>query len=219
MPDDADTVFDADPPRFPMTDAGSGESRTLTSGTVPDPYPAISRKRRRGVRVTSAAAIALGLALGGWAVAGASTGSNATTNSNAGSPGSSSAPGNRPPGGGVPPTAVGKVASVGDHTFTLTTESGTDTVDVSSTTTYLDHGVTNPTFANVTVGEHVAVFGSSSSGVVTATKVAIGMPPTGGKGAPPGAAKGTPPTGTTGGPPTGGTGGPPPVAPGSSSSS
>jgi hypothetical protein len=109
------------------------------------------------------------------------------------------------------------VASVGDGTFTLTTKSGTtETVDVSSSTTYLDHDVTSPSIADVTVGEHVAVFGTSASGVITATGVAIGMPPTGGRGAPPGGAEGAPPAGR---PPAGGNGGSPPAAPSSSSSS
>jgi hypothetical protein len=185
-----------------MTDAEVGAvARTLTGGSVPDLYPSVSRKRRRGVRVTSAAAIALGLALGGWAVAGATTSSNPTS-----APGStgSSAPGSRPPGGGSPPTASGTVASVGTDTFTLTTKSGTtETVDVTTTTSYVDGGVTSATLTDVKVGEHVAVFGTTSSGVITATRVAIGMPPTGGKG----------------GPPSGGTGSLPPGAPSTSSSS
>jgi len=48
------------------------------------------------------------------------------------------------------------------------------TVDVSSTTTYRDRGVTSPSFANVSVNEHVAVFGTTSSGTVSATSVEIG---------------------------------------------
>ena len=167
--------------------------------------------------MTSAAAIALGLAVGGWGVAGATSSSNAKAPSD--SPGSSSAPGSRPPGGGSPPAAVGTVASVGDSTFTLTTKAGTVTVDVSSTTTYADRDVTSPTITDVTVGEHVAVFGTSSSGIITATSVAIGMPPTGrSKGAPPTGGKGGPPGGGKGAPPNG-TGGPPGAAPSGSSSS
>jgi hypothetical protein len=232
---DEDAVPDAVPIAVPFTDADVvAVTRTMRGGAVPDPFPAISRKRRRGVRVTSAAAIALGLALGGWSVAGATT-SSSTSNAPSGSPGSSSAAENHPPGGGSPPTAVGTVATVGDGTFTLTTNSETtDTVDVSSTTTYLDHGVTSPTIADVTHGEHVAVFGTSSSGVITATSVAIGLPPNGGKGAPPGGGKGAPPGGGksapsnggkggpptgTGGPPGGGNGSSPPAAPSGSSSS
>ncbi len=42
--------------------------------------------------------------------------------------------------------------------------------------------MTTPTLANVTVGEHVAVFGTDTSNVVTATSVAIGDPPSGGPG-------------------------------------
>ncbi len=56
------------------------------------------------------------------------------------------------------------------------------TVDVSSSTTYHDPAVSSPSFANVTAGAHVAVFGTETSGTVTATSVAIGGPPAGGPG-------------------------------------
>jgi hypothetical protein len=47
----------------------------------------------------------------------------------------SAAQASRPPGGGSPPSAVGTVKSVGNDTFTLTTQDGTTvTVDVSSST-------------------------------------------------------------------------------------
>jgi hypothetical protein len=159
-------------------------------------------RRRRGVRVTSAAVIALGLSLAGGAVAGA------TTSSSTGAPSSSStasgASTGRPPMGGSPPAAFGTVKSVGDGTFTLTEQDGTVvTVNVGSSTSYLDPGVTSPSFANVTVGEHVAVFGTDTSDVIAATRVAIGTPPAGGKGGPGG-------PGGQGGPP--GMGGSPPAA-------
>ena len=52
----------------------------------------------------------------------------------------------------------------------------TVTVEVSSSTTYKDPGVTSPSFANVTTGEMVSVEGTTaSSGVVTATSVFIGF--------------------------------------------
>ena len=155
----------------------------LTSGSYPatevDP-PAILNKRRRGVRVTYAAAVALGLAIGGGAVAGAASGSSSST-----TPPSSSAegPGGRPDFGGTPPAAFGTVASVGGTSFTVTTHQGTKvTVDVSGTTTYLDPAVTSPSLADVKVGDHVAVFGTDSANTVTAAKVAIGGP--GGDGGP-----------------------------------
>ena len=155
----------------------------LTSGSYPatevDP-PAILNKRRRGVRVTYAAAVALGLAIGGGAVAGAASGSSSST-----TPPSSSAegPGGHPGFGGTPPAASGTVASVGATTFTVTTHQGTKvTVDVSGTTTYLDPAVTSPSLADVKVGDHVAVFGTDSANTVTAAKVAIGGP--GGPGGP-----------------------------------
>jgi hypothetical protein len=92
---------------------------------------------------------------------------------------------------------VGTVKSVGDGTFAITTQDGTVvTVNVSGSTTYMDQGVTSPSIANVTVGEHVAVFGTDTSNTVTATGVAIGNPPTGGKGGPIGASNGGPGAGS-----------------------
>ncbi len=165
------------------------ETDTLMTGVGPDPYPAISQRRRRGVRVTSAAAIALGLVLAGGGAAGAATAASSSTSFNGARPGVLA---NRPPmGGDTLPVAVGTVQSVGDGTFTITTRSGTTvTVNVGTTTTYLDPGVTTPTIADVTVGEHVAVFGTDTPNTVTATQVAIGTPPKGG----------TPETGGDGGP-------------------
>jgi hypothetical protein len=172
----------------------------LMSELAADPFPAFSQKRRRGVRVTTAAAVALALTLGGGAVAGASTTPSATKPvSGASGAGGSWAPtdgGKAPPFGGSPPVAFGTVKSVGDNTFTITDRSGaTVTVNVSSSTAYRDPGVTSPTLANVTVGEHVAVFGTETSEVVTATSVAIGGPPAGTPGR--GGKGGTPPTMST----------------------
>jgi len=150
-----------------------------------DPFPNLRGHRRRGLRVTTAAAVALGLAVGGGAVANAAgTGSTPSTSA----PG---APFGHDGMHGTPPAAVGTVASVGTNTFTLTGRDGTTvTVDVGSTTTYVDPAVTSPSLADVKVGAHVAVFGTDSSNTVTATKVAIGGP--GGPGGRPGFG-GTPP--------------------------
>ncbi|HEY5110184.1 MAG TPA: hypothetical protein VII96_11300 [Acidimicrobiales bacterium] len=141
-----------------------------TPANETDPF-STSSKRRRGVRVTYAAAVALGLAVGGGAIAGAATGSSSST-----TPPASHAdgPGGHMGFGGTPPTAFGTVASVGTNTFTLTTHDGAKvTVDVSGTTTYVDHAVTTPSIADVKVGDHVAVFGTEASNTVAATKVAI----------------------------------------------
>jgi preprotein translocase subunit YajC len=163
--------------------------------------PAARPKRRRGVRVTSAAVIALGLSLAGGTVAGAASASPGTSSPSSTASGS---PTGRPPMGGSPPAAFGTVKSVGDGTFTVTELDGTVvTVNVGSTTAYLDPGVTSPSLADVTVGAHVAVFGTDTSDVIAATRVAIGMPPAGGKGGPGG-------PGGLGGPP--GMGGSPPAA-------
>jgi hypothetical protein len=162
--------------------------------------PPARPKRRRGVRVTSAAVMALGLSLAGGAVAGATTASTGTSTSS--SPASGS-PIGRPPMGGSPPAAFGTVKSIGYNAFSLTEQDGTVvTVNVGSTTSYVDPGVTSPSLASVTVGEHVAVFGTDTSDVVAATRVAIGTPPAGGKGGP----------GGPGGPGGQGMGGSPPAA-------
>jgi preprotein translocase subunit YajC len=145
-------------------------------------------KRRRALRVASAAGLALGLAAGGSAVAGATTG----TSSGAHSTATGQRPwGGTPPNGGSPPAAVGTVATVGTNTFTLKAKDGsTVTVDVSSATTYRDRDVTSPTFANVTVGETVAAFGTKTGSTVAATSVGIGGPGGGPGGGGPG---GSPP--------------------------
>ena len=161
-----------------MTDNEQGPALADSAKVV---GPGIHRPKR-AVRVT-AAAIALGLGVvGGGAIAGA-----ASTTSAASSASSTSSHVGHPPGGptGSPPVAVGRVKSVGDDTFTITTQSGaTVTVNVSSSTTYRDPSVSSATLANVTVGEQVAVFGTESSDTVTATSVGIGNPPAAGKGGP-----------------------------------
>jgi hypothetical protein len=58
--------------------------------------------------------------------------------------------------------------------FTLTAFRSTiDTVDVSTTTTFSEHGVTTPSFVNVCVGEKVGAVGTISSATVTATAVFV----------------------------------------------
>ena len=175
----------------------------LMEGLGTDPLESITRRRRMGVKVTAAAVMALGLAIGGGVVAGAST----STPPPAGASGSSTH--SSPRFGGSPPAAMGTVKSVGTDTFTLTTTRGTVvTVDVGSTTTYHDPGVTSPTLADVKVGDHVAVFGTDTSNTVTATSVGIGDFPAGGRGGPGGpggkGGPGRPPSGSgSGGPPSG----------------
>jgi ABC-type lipopolysaccharide export system ATPase subunit len=75
----------------------------------------------------------------------------------------------------------GTVVSVGVNSFVVTTHSGSKfIVNVTKETTYRDHDVTSPSFANIKVGEMVAVFGPETSGPVTAISVGIGTP--GGRG-------------------------------------
>ena len=182
------------------------EGPSTQSAATPASNPIPPFRHRRSVRITSAAALALGLAVGGGAIANAATSTSTSTQPSASGVGPHSdgpgGPGRFGRFGGTPPAAMGTVASVGTNSFTLTARDGTTvTVDVGSSTTYLDHDVTSPSIADVKVGDHVAVFGTSNAGTVTATKVAIGGP--GGPGGHDG--KGGP-----GGP--GGMGGPPPAA-------
>ena len=89
--------------------------------------------------------------------------------------------------GGTPPAASGTVDSVGTNTFTLSSPDGTKvSVDVGSSTTYTEFGKTSASIADVTVGAHVAVFGTDTANTVTATKVGIGSPTAGpdGRGGP-----------------------------------
>ena len=51
------------------------------------------------------------------------------------------------------------------------------TVDVSTTTTFSEHGVSAPTFANVCVGERVGALGIITTGTMAATSVFIIPPP------------------------------------------
>lgn len=72
------------------------------------------------------------------------------------------------------PIATGTVHSVTTSSFTITKGTATITVNVSSTTRYLDHGVSSPTAANVTTGEHVEVWGSAAgTNAVQASEVRV----------------------------------------------
>jgi hypothetical protein len=77
----------------------------------------------------------------------------------------------------APATVAGTVASKASDSFTVTTRDGsTVTVKVTSSTTYQAKDVTNPTLANVTVGEVIAAQGTrNSDGSLTATVVRIGV--------------------------------------------
>jgi preprotein translocase subunit YajC len=78
---------------------------------------------------------------------------------------------------------VGTVNSLDAKTssFTVRTSTGaTVKVKVSRATTYREVGVTSPGFADVKVGESVAVIGTTSSGVETAIVVVVGHASAGG---------------------------------------
>jgi hypothetical protein len=77
--------------------------------------------------------------------------------------------------GGQQPAAAGIVQGdpTGD-TFTIKVRGGaTDTVDVSDSTTYYERGKAGASLSDVTSGELVCVFGSISSGTITASSVVI----------------------------------------------
>ena len=82
------------------------------------------------------------------------------------------------PGLGGRPAAAGTVTvPPAGASFSITTHSGTSlTVEVTTSTTYAERGVTSPTLADVTQGELVAVFGTLSGTTVTASEVVI-VPP------------------------------------------
>lgn len=87
-----------------------------------------------------------------------------------------------PPGGhrfgGFGHGTLGKVRSIdrSAHTFTVRESSGTMVkVKVTSTTTYRDRKKSSASFATITVGEAVAVLGTTSSGTETAKTVIIGL--------------------------------------------
>lgn len=75
------------------------------------------------------------------------------------------------------PVAIGKVtstASLASGSFTLTRGAATITVDVSSATTYLDHGVNAPTVATVVTGKRVEVWGTAAgTDTVDASRVRV----------------------------------------------
>ena len=77
------------------------------------------------------------------------------------------------------PLAVGKVTVVGTNTFTIVDRKGVTTVVnvTPGTTTYLERGVTAPSFANIGIGDEIAVQGTLSAGIVSATAVMIEVPP------------------------------------------
>ena len=137
---------------------------------LPDRRDGGARAKSKVARIAGASSVVLALGIATGGIAGA-----ATTKS-AGSPAGGLKPRHAVGFGRIRPAAVGTVKSIGAKTFTLTTHSGTVvTVNVATaTTTYQDRGVTAPTFANVTVGSHVAVMGTDTANTVAATKVLIG---------------------------------------------
>ena len=79
----------------------------------------------------------------------------------------------------VLPVAVGKVTVVGTNTFSIVDRKGVTTVVnvTPGTTTYLERGVTAPSFANIALGDEIAVQGTLSAGIASATAIMIEVPP------------------------------------------
>jgi hypothetical protein len=70
------------------------------------------------------------------------------------------------------------VGTNADNTFTIKTPGGAvETVDVSTSTTYSERGVTGPSIVDVASGDRVGVFGTVSGSTVTASAVWIAAPP------------------------------------------
>jgi len=93
---------------------------------------------------------------------------------------------------------TGTVASVTSTSLTVTTSTGTTvTVDFSATTSVV--GSNGPsTTSNITTGERVAVFGTTTDGVVDATVICLDPPsgpPSGSGSASASASSGPPPAG------------------------
>jgi hypothetical protein len=85
------------------------------------------------------------------------------------------------PGGLGAPIAAGEVTgpptTTGTgSTFTISSRGGTVTVDVASTTSYIEQGVPTPTVSDVGVNDFVALYGTESGTTVTATEVNIFVP-------------------------------------------
>ncbi|HXZ83224.1 MAG TPA: hypothetical protein VED84_05695 [Acidimicrobiales bacterium] len=71
-------------------------------------------------------------------------------------------------------TSVPSDSTTLPNSFSISTRSGSAlTVDVTSTTSYVECGVTSPSLANVAQGDLVTVFGTTSGTTVAATKVVI----------------------------------------------
>ena len=76
---------------------------------------------------------------------------------------------------GVRPVAAGKVTALGSNSFTITDRAGSSlTVGVTTTTTYVERGVTSPVFGDIKVGDFVALSGTITGTTVNATNVHFG---------------------------------------------
>ena len=168
------------PSAFGTVKSVGADSFTLTTpvaGTVTVDVSGATRYRERGQSSASLANVTVGEHV---AVVGTDTsGTVAATDVFIGRPGGFHGRFDGPGGwfAAGRPSAFGTVKSVGADSFTLTTPvAGTVTVDVSGATRYRERGQSSASLANVTVGEHVAVVGTDTSGTVAATDVFIGRP-------------------------------------------
>jgi len=73
---------------------------------------------------------------------------------------------------------AGAITTIGANTFTITTTTGaSDTVNVSNTTVYREHGASGVSFNTLTTGQNVAVIGTVTTGTVTALAIIISPAP------------------------------------------
>ncbi len=133
------------------------------------------RRPRLGLRAATATAVLSG-ALGGG-VAYAATSSGPSAKAGALTTGATlrslrfGAPGN------VAPAVIGTVSAVNaaSNTFSVKNAAGSIyTVNVSSSTTYRERGDATASLSSVSLGDHVAVIGTTSGTTVTATAVMLG---------------------------------------------
>lgn len=145
-----------------------------TTGQGPWEMPASTPPRgaRRGLWISGAVLVVVGIGIGAFAVAHAVTAPPAPVVRSA-------APSTNPGGGlGAPARgsvqAAGTVLSVSSSSFTVKNLDGAViTVEVSPSTTYSGRRAAAPGFGDVTVGASVAVYGTRSSDTVRASAVVV----------------------------------------------
>jgi hypothetical protein len=178
---------------------------TVTTAHLPQPR---GRARWRwstpGRAALAGGTVAAVLGLGAG-VAGATSSSSSASGSSSSSGPTSGATG-RPtsagqPPGGTRPTVAGRITALSGNAITLRSrDNTTTTVDYSARTTFTSlsaKGTSATSASALKVGAFIGVQGTTqSNGTVSASRIALGAPPSGGQGRPPGSSgrsEGAPP--------------------------